>query len=588
MLAADQLPLGINASESPIQDDTGKATFLTTQLIFATAIGVTSFLLFCLLRTRWSTMFAPRSRLRLEGLAPQSLPDSFFWWIVTLFKIPESEVLDLVGLDAAVLLSFFVMSYRLFAVCSFFGLVVLSPIKLTGYMPGNYSKNPQDDNPIGIPENDQLESYGILLSYAIFTWVFSFATFYFTYENYREFSIMRHRYYCKWKNTISARTVMVTVLPKNLQEEPALAKFYDSLGLGTVESVVVYKNVRKLRHALEKRTYYLRELERSYREYLGNPCDYPDYDPIEALNEFELNKKITVLPNIHRKRPTIRTGCLYLFGKKVDKIDYYTDLFKSYDELVEQGRHGKYKPTSVGFVTFENITSAQLAAQVLIYDEPFQCHTTMAPEPWDVYWHNVIIRKREKLIRTVIVNLVIILMVSSWGLATLRIASLLRLSTLDKVFPWLANLAKRNKFLKWFIQSTLPPIALTALNNILPPKLMSYLSSIQGFYTRSTIELSTFAKYFFFLILTLFEIPFARALLEDIFENPKDIADQLAKTLPGSAPLFINLVVLQGIGLFPVHLLQMGEITFTLFMRIFVAKTPREYAEASAPPFLDY
>ncbi|CAG8848442.1 34432_t:CDS:2, partial [Racocetra persica] len=77
-------------------------------------------------------------------------------------------------------------------------------------------------------------------------------------------------------------------------------------------------------------------------------------------------------------------------------------------------------------------------------------------------------------------------------------------------------------------------------------------------------------------------------MVEDLIKNPRDIANQLATTLPGSAPLFINLVVLQGIGLLPVHLLRLSEISFTMFMRVFFARTPREFAEASAPPFLDY
>ncbi|CAG8824381.1 3916_t:CDS:2, partial [Racocetra persica] len=300
------------------------------------------------------------------------------------------EVLDRVGLDAVVLLSFFGMSYKLFAFCSFFGLVVLSPIKLTGYVYGNYSQNPQEDTPIGIPEHDTpepLESYGILLSYVIFTWVFSLATFFFTQYNYRKFSRMRRRYYCKWKYNINARTVMVTVLPKNLQTESELEKFYNSLGLGSVQRVVVHKNVRKLRHALEKRTYYLRMLERAYQEYLGNPCDYPGYDPDEALKEFEQTRQITILSNtqnIPKQRPTIRDGFLGLFGKKVDKIEHYTNLFNYYDKLVEHGRHGKYMHTSVGFVTFEKVISAQLAAQVFVCDKPFQCQTTIAPEPWNV------------------------------------------------------------------------------------------------------------------------------------------------------------------------------------------------------------
>ncbi|CAG8847646.1 12227_t:CDS:2, partial [Racocetra persica] len=77
--------------------------------------------------------------------------------------------------------------------------------------------------------------------------------------------------------------------------------------------------------------------------------------------------------------------------------------------------------------------------------------------------------------------------------ANYTVASLLKLSTLEKVFPWLANLAKKNKVLKWIIQSTFAPLAVTVLNNLLPPTLMKYLSGLQGFHTRSTVELSTFA-----------------------------------------------------------------------------------------------
>ncbi|CAG8756763.1 2539_t:CDS:2, partial [Acaulospora morrowiae] len=69
-------------------DDAGKTALLTVQLVLVTTLGTISFLLFCFLRTRWSIMFAPRSRF--AELAPEPLPTSFFGWIIPLFKIPES------------------------------------------------------------------------------------------------------------------------------------------------------------------------------------------------------------------------------------------------------------------------------------------------------------------------------------------------------------------------------------------------------------------------------------------------------------------------------------------------------------------
>jgi hypothetical protein len=260
------------------------------------------------------------------------------------------------------------MSYKLFAFCAIAGFVVVGPISLAEYfhlLPDkNGGRNSFGDGPVPLPIDDSPESPGVLASYAILTWVYSLATFYFTFYNYREFSEIRHKYYLKWKDTIAARTVMVTSIPKRLQTDAALAEFYESLELGTVESAVVYRNVRKLRHVIEKRTKYLQKLEEAYADYLNNPCKDPNYDPDEALKEFERaddaktanDNAAKVLEKVSAKRPK-----KFLFPslfKKVDKIEYYTEKFFKYDKLVEEGRRGAYSSQPIGFVTFDNITGA--------------------------------------------------------------------------------------------------------------------------------------------------------------------------------------------------------------------------------------
>ncbi|CAI2170750.1 11292_t:CDS:10 [Funneliformis geosporum] len=580
-----------------------KKDLLATQLAFVLPIGTIFFLLFCFLRTRWSVMYAPRSRL--GRLAPKPLPNTFFGWIGPLLKIPESDVLNLVGLDAVVLLAFFKMSYKLFAFCGFFALIILSPIKIYNIFPffgnddGNNLFDGNSTDP-QFPDDGPTESQGILVSYVVFTWVFSLATYYFTFYNYREFSEVRQRYYLHWKETLSARTVMVTVIPRSLQTDSALKEFYSNLNLGTVESAVVYRHVRKLRHAIEKRASCLRKLEEVYVEYLGNPCVDPNYNPDLAVHAFEqaLNedpstansKTAEVLDKVKAKRPTIRTGFLGLFGEKVDKIGYYTDSFIYYDQLLKRGRYGSFVSTSTGFVTFKDITSAQIAAQILIRPEPFQCNTELAPEPRDVFWYNLNIRKREMLVRDFVVNICIVFLVFFWTGPISFFASLLSLSSLKKVFPWLAELADKNEFLKNFIQGTLPPLAVVSFNALLPI-IMQFLSKLQGIHSRSMIEYSTFSKYFFFLlfnVLLVFTIAgtFFNAL-EDIINDIPGIPLTLAKNLPRVAPFFINYVI-QGIGLFPSRIVMIKEIALAYFMRVIFANTPRDFAEGSTPPLVDY
>ncbi|CAG8480603.1 9758_t:CDS:2 [Acaulospora colombiana] len=389
------------------------------------------------------------------------------------------------------------MSYKLFAFCGFFGLVILSPIKFSVY----YSKNDMvknlDDDPVDLPIEIP-ESFGVLVSYVIFTWVFSLATFYFTFYNYREFSEVRHRYYCKWKNSITTRTVMVTVIPKELQTDQALKEFYESLELGPVKEAVVYRNVRKLRHALEKRAYYLRKLERSYAEYLGNPCTYPNYDPNEALAEFDQDRTIDLSKFVNKHRQKTRTGFLGIFGKEVDKIDYYTNLFDRFDKLVEKGRHGTYNPTSVGFVTFESITSAQhkslyalnhIIVVPRLHPSPVMCRLKVTFKKQITsgdtndknfstlslsfsYWRNLTIRQREMLLRSIIVNVAVVIMVIFWSVITTLLSSMLSLDALKEILPWLARLANKNKVLKGFIQGTVPTL-LVLLFDAMVPKAMS-------------------------------------------------------------------------------------------------------------------
>ncbi|KAL0575714.1 hypothetical protein V5O48_006274, partial [Marasmius crinis-equi] len=56
---------------------------------------------------------------------------AFFGWILPTIRTSEFTVLQIVGLDAAVLLSFFKMSFYLFSVCSFFAVFILMPINWT-------------------------------------------------------------------------------------------------------------------------------------------------------------------------------------------------------------------------------------------------------------------------------------------------------------------------------------------------------------------------------------------------------------------------------------------------------------------------
>lgn len=115
--------------------------------------------------------------------------------------------------------------------------------------------------------------------------------------------------------------------------------------------------------------------------------------------------------------------------------------------------------------------------------------------------------------------------------------------------------------------------------------------------SRGEVELSLISKNFFFSFFNLFLLftVFGTASgvyglwenLRDAFKDTRTIALALATSLEGLTPFYINLLILQGLGLFPFRLLEFGSVALYPwnFLR---ARTPREFAELSTPPKFSY
>ena len=75
---------------------------IITQSVISIALGLIAFLTFCFLRPRWTSLYAARKRQKNAASILPDLPDSFFGWIPTLYRITEDQILASAGLDAFV------------------------------------------------------------------------------------------------------------------------------------------------------------------------------------------------------------------------------------------------------------------------------------------------------------------------------------------------------------------------------------------------------------------------------------------------------------------------------------------------------
>ncbi|KZP27711.1 DUF221-domain-containing protein [Athelia psychrophila] len=584
--------------------------WFNTQVLLASSIGLGSFLVFSYCRQRWPLLFAPRTKLK--GFSPHEAhaQQAFFGWILPTIRTSEYTVLQIVGLDAAMLLGFFKMSFYLFSVYSILVVTILMPVNwLNNIGPvtgpdddtGDWPQNPDTD--FLPPQNGTLPSPGhewldlindansYLTVHLLFTYLFTFLALRFTYNNYRRFVRARQLFTLELVHSISARTVLVTNLPNHLQGDRTLAEYFENMGLA-VESVSVSRRVDTLKALLDKRTDALLKLEKEWVNYVGNPSSMESYDPLDNTADpsvVEGQPGRLVMP--HHNRPTLRPGW---FKRKVDALEYLEARFQEADEQVKKWRKsGKFRSSHAAFVTFEKMSSAQIACQTAHAPLPYRINTYPAPEPRDIVWSNMSHSIASIRVRELIALACMALLLLFWLIPITGLASLLSYKEIKKVMPWLGDLIDQNSKIRAIVQNSLPSVVMITLNSLVP-FMLEALTYIQGYRARSWIEYSLMKKYHMFL---LFNVVFVFLLastywqlVRDLANSPAKIPEKLAEALyQGRARhFFLSYVILQGLGIMPVQLLNLGVIIPRILMRIFVTSTPRDFAELNAPPMINY
>ncbi|TFK68047.1 DUF221-domain-containing protein [Pluteus cervinus] len=585
--------------------------WLTTQLVISCAIGFTSFILFSYCRTRWPLIFAPRTKLK--GFSPHEAHahQAFFGWIMPTIRTSEFTVLQIVGLDAAVLLGFFKMSFYLFSVCSICAITVLMPLNWMHNKDLEEDPDWPDDGgdwPTGfthfdnstLPGYDWLELITNANSYLsmqlVFTYLFTILALYFIYKNYVRFIRARQLFSLELVHSIPARTVLVTNLPKHLRGERQLAEYFEHMGL-SVESVSVCREVGVLKKLLDARTAALLALEQAWVSYVGNPSTVEEYNPEDGVIPLldgdveggQSSQGRFVVP--HRKRPTLRTSWL---KPEVDALEYLDAKFREADEAVKRKRRvGKFRANDTAFITFEKMSSAQIAVQVAHAPSPNQCLTVPAPEPRDIVWANMTPTSTTIRVRDVIVLLTMFFLLMFWIFPITALASLLSYPELKKSMPWLGKLIDSNVRIRALVQNSLPSLAMITLNAILP-FFLEALTYVQGYRARSWVEYSLLKKYFLFLLINVVFIFLLATtywqLIRDLANSPAKVPEKLAIALQAGRArnFFLSYAILQALGIMPLQLLNLGIVIPRVFYRMFLTRTPRDFAELNAPPMINY
>lgn len=461
------------------------------------------------------------------------------------------------------------------------------------------------------------------MTHLISTYVFTAFILRALYKGFNKFVRLRQLYALDLLQSIPARTVQIRNLPDHLQKERDLAEYFESMGF-TVESTVVVRQVRGLKHLLAQRANALFALERAWCKWLGNPTTAENYEPDAVVQVSEeraeslanggerllvsqsvssydeerqaLMRSVDRLPdpaaNIRapedRPRPKLRINRWNPFSPSVDAITLLETRYRTLDAAVQKIRAKACPPSSVGFVTFVDAMSAQIASEAVHYPLPALCKTSLAPEPRDIIWSNVSIPSNERRVRQLLVSAFTFALFVFYIPPLAFLASLLSSDTIKKYLPGLYSLIKRDQRLMAFVNTSLPSVAVTGFNALLP-LILEWTAYLQGLKARSLVEFSVLKRYHLFLLTSVIFIFLitrtALGVLTDLATKPMKIIDKLSQSLPLARHFSLSYVVFQSVAVVPLQLLQLPITLGRAFGRL-SALTPREHAELNAPPQL--
>ncbi|KAF2725440.1 DUF221-domain-containing protein [Polychaeton citri CBS 116435] len=620
----------------------------TIQILLSIALGIVAFFAFCILRPRFPGLYAARKKHRDEATVLPELPSTLFGWIRPLWRVTDQQVLASGGLDAYVFLAFFKLAMKFFAVTLFFSLIVIKPVhdaypdktpgqdNSTHRDHGKHDKNEDMRRSVnllasfdannGTNHNGTTPSYpfldieiSYLWMYVVFAYLFSGIAIYLIISETRRIIEIRQEY-LGTQTTVTDRTFRMSGIPTEFQDEIRLKDFVESLDIGKVESVTLCRDWRRLDAAVNERMEALRCLEQAYTKYIGHmPVDrqngsLPTVEPangnppsprlIDAGDTEGEDAPLNMANGDSHVKPyasarpneTIRYGWMKLQSRQVDAIDHFEEKLRQATERVNALRKSTFRPTPLAFVTMDSVAACQMAEQAVLDPSPLQLIANPSPAPADVVWQNVYLSRQSRMWRSWFITALIVLLTVFWSVALVPVAGLLNTDTIGQVFPGIAKALDNHKNIQSLVNTQLPTLA-TSLLMVLVPYLYYWLSSFQGMISAGDVELSAISKNFFFTFFNFFVVftilGTASGFLQlfekfgDAINDFRKVGKTLALSLQGLLTFYVNFIILQGVGLFPFRLLEVGAVVLYPVWRL-GARTPRDFAELVQPPVFSY
>ncbi|EAQ88310.1 hypothetical protein CHGG_04929 [Chaetomium globosum CBS 148.51] len=548
------------------------------------SLGVTAAIAICFsfLRPYNSVVYAPKLKHADEKHAPPPLGKGVFAWVVPLWSTSELDMINLVGMDAALFIRFTRMCRNIFLVLSVLGCAILIPIYWVNFAAEEASWVTRIT-----PLNVWASSHWATVTFA---WLLTAVVCGFLWWNYRKVLQLR-RLYMKseeYQQSLHARTLMLYDIPKTLTSDEGIARIIDNVAPNSsFARTAVARDVKVLPDLIQQHEKAVRKLEKVLAIYLKDPHNLPSERP-------------KCPPS--KKDPSYGT---YPKGHKADAIDYLTQRIKVLELEIKDVRQRVDKRGSMpyGFSSYSDIAEAHAIAYACRKKKPHGTIIKLAPKPNDIIWDNMPLNSSTRSSRRLWNNLWMAVLTILWIAPNAMIAIfLVSLSNLGQVWQAFDVSLKENPGIWSIIQGIASP-ALMSLVYLVLPIIFRRLSIKAGDQTKTGRERHVVAKLYAFFVfnnLIVFSIfsalwTFTATVVQktekgiDAWEAfvDADIGQTLFMSLCGVSPFWVTWLLQRQLGA-AIDLAQLWALLSSFFMRKFSSPTPRELIELTAPPPFDY
>lgn len=550
-----------------------------------------AFILFCVARTRVPALYAHRNADEF------ALSQGFLSWLPQLISMNESDLLYCVGFDAFMFL-------RLPQLTCKFCTLVFFPVGLPLMLVNLYAEGYSDDSTLTDSNTTNTTGLATLTLANVpkgspLLWIHVVAAWYVTWlllklvdEEQRVYIRARHLYLHQAR--AQDYSIFVQDLPEDVRTPETLTRLFQQFyPAEEIHSACVIPDCRELDAMLAKAKTLSKKLEDLVAadetgKHKTRACcgeQFSDAIPKAKAELIKLNSMVrkeqqAVMRRMHTTRaaekaadklllaeaakelsqPVTSPAARALREKKRVELETKKRLMQAREksekfpliELLTSATCGAVDNThgdtrQHGIVTFNSLRTATIARQV-VHDShklKYELIVNEAMDPRDIEWKNMGMDYRERLLRQKLGTAMDVWLLALFSVPIAAISAACTPESVSKAFPFVESFVYTPS-VKAFMEGTLQSIVMTKCLNFLPA-ILRFTSIYEGFPTQSEVDRYTVQKYFFFLFFNVYMLTsFAKGLMEELealLEDPKELPNVLAKTLPSSSNTFLSYIL---------------------------------------------